>query len=323
MSLEFDTEKNHPLSSGDVSVGTDKKLWWICSSSGHSYNSKCSNRLKGSGCPYCVGKKVLVGYNDLGTTHPSLALEFDPVRNSPTTPSDVTAGTSKKLWWVCNSHNHSYLSAGRTRVSGRGCGVCVGKDIVVGYNDLGTTHPSMAEEFDAGKNYPLTPSAVVAGTNQKLWWVCPTHNQSYLAKGHSRVRGSACPSCRRESIPEILLRQALGGTKARVDVRGNYHKTKEVDVWLPIMGAVVEYDGWYWHRNSALSDLRQTKALTDAGHKVIRVREQAHRKSHCLKYLTPLDSMKQIQFDPKVGNYQTLASDIVKLIEEMETPHAD
>ena len=34
-----------------------------------------------TGCPYCVGRKVLVGFNDCVTTYPMLAKEWHPTKN--------------------------------------------------------------------------------------------------------------------------------------------------------------------------------------------------------------------------------------------------
>ena len=41
----------------DFAQFSNKKVWWKCSM-GHSWESKISNRVKGSGCLYCKGKKV-------------------------------------------------------------------------------------------------------------------------------------------------------------------------------------------------------------------------------------------------------------------------
>lgn len=40
---------------------------------GHIWSAKPNSILNGTGCPYCAGKKVLVGYNDMWTTRPDIA----------------------------------------------------------------------------------------------------------------------------------------------------------------------------------------------------------------------------------------------------------
>jgi|GEM_PF-964757 len=72
--------KNGDLSPDKVSCGSDIKAWWICNNdSSHIWESTISNRNTGRNCPYCSGKKVLKGFNDMWTTNPRLAsLLADP-----------------------------------------------------------------------------------------------------------------------------------------------------------------------------------------------------------------------------------------------------
>jgi hypothetical protein len=46
---------------------SNKKVTWKCDL-GHIWNASVNNRARGDGCPYCGGKKVLKGFNDLATT---------------------------------------------------------------------------------------------------------------------------------------------------------------------------------------------------------------------------------------------------------------
>ena len=57
-------------------AGSNKEVGWKCES-GHVWTSTVNNRSKGSGCPVCSGRQVLVGYNDLETTNPELAAQAD------------------------------------------------------------------------------------------------------------------------------------------------------------------------------------------------------------------------------------------------------
>lgn len=70
---ELCDEKNGGVTAVDITHGSEKKLWWKCDM-GHEYESVVSSRTsRKNGCPYCAGRKVWVGFNDLATTHPSLA----------------------------------------------------------------------------------------------------------------------------------------------------------------------------------------------------------------------------------------------------------
>ena len=60
LSAEFDLQKNHPLTPNDIVAGTNKKLWWNCTTvsrtpCGHSWPTSGSARLR-TGCPKCKKK---------------------------------------------------------------------------------------------------------------------------------------------------------------------------------------------------------------------------------------------------------------------------
>ena len=55
LAAQWHPVKNAPLLPSDVSIGSNKKVWWQCSE-GHEWLAKVSHRTgSGSGCPYCAG----------------------------------------------------------------------------------------------------------------------------------------------------------------------------------------------------------------------------------------------------------------------------
>lgn len=127
---QWDAERNARLDPHTISPFSHEKVWWRCEL-GHSWQAAPYSRTKekGSGCPYCTGKKVLAGFNDLATLWPDLAEEWDQPLNGDLTPNDVTPGSNKKVWWHC-SHEHIWQTAvyARTRKSkGTGCPICAGR----------------------------------------------------------------------------------------------------------------------------------------------------------------------------------------------------
>lgn len=87
------------------------------------------DRTRGTnGCPYCANKKVLAGFNDLATIEPAIAAEWHPALNGALTPQMVTAGSNRKIWWLCRE-GHVWKTAicNRTNAKKRtGCPVCAG-----------------------------------------------------------------------------------------------------------------------------------------------------------------------------------------------------
>lgn len=176
LAAEWDTERNGGLRPEDVMAGSEKKAWWKCSF-GHSWRAAVYSRnSNGRGCPFCTGQKVLQGFNDLETLNPALASEWDYEKNAPVTPRMVTKASSRKFYWVCGL-SHSWRDTVSHRHLGRGCPYCAGQKLLAGFNDLLSTHPQLAAEWDHEKNGSLTPSDVMAGTEKKVWWKC--------SEGHS------------------------------------------------------------------------------------------------------------------------------------------
>jgi len=65
------------------------------------------------------------------------------------------------------------------------------------------THPFIAEEFDLKRNSHLNISDIFAGSNKKVWWLCPK-SHSYEATVYHRTTGTNCPVCsNRKVIPGI------------------------------------------------------------------------------------------------------------------------
>lgn len=166
-------------------AGSGKKMPWICSR-GHKWIGTVGDRhRRGDGCPTCSNKKILVGFNDLLTTHPKLSAEANGWN-----PSEFTAGSSSKLEWKCDK-GHIWKDTLQHRTGrGSGCPVCINRNRVVGVNDLATTHPDLSKEADG-----WDPAEYVAGSNVLLPWIC-IEGHRWFAKPNDRSgRGSGCGTC--------------------------------------------------------------------------------------------------------------------------------
>ena len=99
IAAEWDYDKNGKLDPHGVAPATHTPVWWKCPL-GHSYQSAPYSRTResGTGCPYCAGRKVLPGFNDLETLKPALAWDWYYPLNGDLKPSDVTLGSNKKVW---------------------------------------------------------------------------------------------------------------------------------------------------------------------------------------------------------------------------------
>lgn len=112
------SEKNYPLNPCDVNAKSRRNVWWKCKTCGYEWKSVINARVKGTVCPVCADRTVLVGYNDLATTDRKLLLEWDYELNK-ILPTQVSRNSMKSVWWKC-SFGHSWKAkiSDRTILSG-------------------------------------------------------------------------------------------------------------------------------------------------------------------------------------------------------------
>lgn len=125
---EWHPTKNGTMTPDHLSPYSNRKVWWACEK-GHPYRAVVAARtMHGSGCPYCAGRKVWQGFNDLATVEPEIAAQWHLTLNGNLTPAMVTAGSRKKVWWIC-SEGHVWKAAIYSRGGKQktGCPVCAGK----------------------------------------------------------------------------------------------------------------------------------------------------------------------------------------------------
>jgi DNA-directed RNA polymerase subunit RPC12/RpoP len=187
--------KNGDLLPTDVTAGSRKKVFWLDENCGHDWEAIILNRSKGYGCPYCAGRAVWAGFNDLATTHPVLARQWHPTLNGDLTPYNVSAGSTRMVHWI-DEFNHVWKSTVANRKNGNGCPVCSNKQILAGFNDFATTHSEIAAELHPTKNGSLDSSTIFAGSQKRLWWLCPDKSHVYDMNLNERTSNNQnCPYC--------------------------------------------------------------------------------------------------------------------------------
>lgn len=200
---EWDYEKNKDITPNEISYGSANKVWWRCSN-GHEYDATPNHRTRGMSCPYCKGKKVLTGYNDLVSQFPHIAEEWNYEKNAMLSPKSIAPGSNKKVWWRCQTCGNEWettINHRTAKTRATGCPKCCERERAkqhmqanVGTDDFASTHPELVNEWDYDKNSPLTPENIKAYSNQKYYWICPM-GHSYKATAGHRSCGRGCPIC--------------------------------------------------------------------------------------------------------------------------------
>ena len=306
---EWDYKKNDKEPE-EYAPRSNKKVWWICPV-GHSYECAIDNRTTNNrGCPYCAGRKLLIGFNDFETwcinnNRQDLINEWDYQKNDGVKPSEILyGGAGKKYWWkgACGHEWDSVISSrvrerqGKSKiVKSAGCPYCSKppKRIMVGFNDLETwcqnnKRESILAEWDYDKN-DLLPTEVSFGSGKSVWWKCNI-NHSWKTAINNRTAGSKtnCPICARTqtSFPEQAVAYYL---MKEFEVLQRYRLNKrEVDIYLPELSIAIEYDGMRWHKGKRQEELDEEKS------------ENITRNSFLIRLRESLQENIQIQYEGKL-----------------------
>lgn len=198
LSDEWHPTKNGGLNPEAIGRGARRKAWWICTN-GHEWEAIIANRVWGNGCPYCTHQWVLKGENDLLTLEPELARQWHPTMNGDVTPDQVFSTTGKKYWWICDTGHEWDAKVSNRKSFGLGCPICSNQRLMVGFNDLGTTHPTLAAEWHPTRNSAVVPSQIFANTKVKPWWLGKCGHE-WQADVGSRARGNGCPFCSNKKV---------------------------------------------------------------------------------------------------------------------------
>lgn len=138
------SKKNLPLTPDGITFGSNKVVWWK-GSCGHEWQTSVKARSKGEKCPICSGARAVAGINDLSTLKPGLASEWSKKNEIKST--EVTVGSHKKVIWKCRL-GHEWTASVKSRsINGSGCPYCSHNKVLVGFNDLATVVPKVADEW--------------------------------------------------------------------------------------------------------------------------------------------------------------------------------
>lgn len=136
------SEKNLPLLPEDINEKSRLNVWWKCGTCGHEWQSVVGTRVHGGCCPVCADRKVVKGINDLLTTDPEIAADWDRERNSRA-PSSYSRSSMERVWWKGNcGHSWNARISDRT-LKKHGCRICE--------NEFLTLFPQLAVMYYAGR----------------------------------------------------------------------------------------------------------------------------------------------------------------------------
>ena len=202
------SERNLPLTPDQIMPFSRKKLWWKCEN-GHEWQATANSRSKGNNCPICHNKRVIQGINDMASRYPQLTAEWSERNGEFQLNEMLSRDRTVPVWWKCRACGREYMAAVRSKLEkDHVCPFCSGRILERGFNDLQTTHPELAAEWDHEKNDDLTPDGTTRLSRRYVWWKC-RNGHSWGGKIAERtINGQDCYICRAEFravLPAWLL----------------------------------------------------------------------------------------------------------------------
>jgi hypothetical protein len=196
LAAQWHPTKNGSVTPYDVVAGCNTKFWWKCYdgrwpdgtvADDHEWETGVNHRttpILKTGCPCCVGKKV-VPSNCLATTHPEVAAQWQTNRNGSLTPHDVVAGSDRRVWWKCPKvADHEWFvgidqSTGpKTSYGCPRCGLSKGETAVAGYLSQRTI-PHLLEWGQGRGGLPRRLRFDFAVNRNGQFWLIEYHGEQH------------------------------------------------------------------------------------------------------------------------------------------------
>jgi len=236
---EWHSTKNQHLDPWKLTISSHEKVWWQCNKNlGHKdWQRIITTRTKNDkGCPECF--TIRKSKKGLKKNHPlpllseyskELSSQWHPTKNLGKLPSDFTAGSSEKIWWLCPVCQNEWPSSIVNRArKGRGCPSCahskkgrksqkIGKSIV-------ETHPELVQQWHQSLNNGLLPENFTYGSAQEIWWQCAT-NEEHFWKEKITFRTN------RQSLDcKICIKENNSLLTVSPEIAAEWHPTKNGDL---------------------------------------------------------------------------------------------
>lgn len=139
---------------------------------------------------------------------PEILEEWDYEKNRDIDIKKIASHSSKKAFWRCPKHKHSYSARIGKRVQGHKCIYCTNRAVLEGFNDLQSQYPDIALDFDEEKN-GFCAKNITYGSTKKIYWKCHVCGCEWITSAARRTRNNAkCPVCvKKQSIAKRRISQ--------------------------------------------------------------------------------------------------------------------
>ena len=172
--------------------------------------------------------KTSESYN-LHILRPDLARQWHPTKNGKLGPKDVTPGSRKSVWWLCEQ-GHWWSATVSARVKGKSCTYCQGIQ-KQGDHCMADVKPELLKEWHPSKNIGIKAREALCTHSDKVWWICERGHE-WQATVRSRLRGKPCPFCS-SFIPQPLTVKNVE-SRATAKPQGHHEKLPVYSLLRPL-----------------------------------------------------------------------------------------
>lgn len=149
--------------------------------------------------------------------YPDLIKDRDFKKNENYSPYELTAGSSKKVWWKCSKCGYQWSVSVGSRNNGTGCPECAKqkrtmscyRTIISKKGSFADNFPELLKEWDYDHNNGIDPYSLPPFCTVKVWWVCSKCGHQWPATIANRAKGRGCKECYRKNNPSRQRQYAV------------------------------------------------------------------------------------------------------------------
>lgn len=209
---EWDYEKNI-VCPENITSGSNKKAFWICSKCGETYETKINYKVYGIACKNCGWSFVKNRYVKKFETcvvdyFPMLIEEFDEVKNAGIDLNKLCKYSSEEIVWTCKNCGQIWSTSLINRTSKQtACPKCRYSIFI---NDFKLAKPGskpkikeayieLLDEFDENLNTEINKvqfGELTVGSGLRINFSCPKCGNTWRTAVATRINlKSGCPAC--------------------------------------------------------------------------------------------------------------------------------
>ena len=192
---------------------------------------------------------------------------------------------------ICKKHGKIKIGKGKllyalkkTKIENKIHKICDKCDLES--RNITITHPELMEEWDLEKN-EIDPKNATNGIRKKIHWKCKKCENSFCCTINAKLLlQNGCPHCSiqnsstRSKIEKIIfffIKKVFKNCQNNQLLYYNKKNKKKIYYDMIILdlepNLIIEYDGYYFHKDKIDFDKKRTKYIKKQGFKILRIRE--------------------------------------------------